>query len=565
MEAIEAIGIKKIIWIDDDFAKSPTDKNQIIKSILEQVEATIDSTGIIPKLEVIALQLDENTPTAIILQELESRLLELELQKLVIILKNLDPEETEFSEEQIGLLAKFIQNSEVELLKLSLSDWKQKQAELIKSVDQETLFLIDKDFDKEPGGAADTGKDILKILLQEYEANVPPNFILFSHTCNGISDEEALRKELYSEFKVDLGKKNIENFNFQVLSKSAAIDANADVRLFECIRAIFIRKLFSKMAHGLKVWIIKGLDDITENLISTNIYSLDEALFGSSLREGVSELELLHRIYSLKQKSVVSKILQSEQGLVEELTKLRLLNANKSGGENKDIDSFLKIRKEEFWCWGEDINKTRSPIVCGDIFKYKEDEYILLSQPCDTMLRADGMRQTNIATLAPIKKKVTETKNQLNKKIDEYSGTDTYILRESDAEFSFWYITLNKTIHVNLDTLDLCCFNEGGEVKLELQQEEPSPLLLTGQVKKYQQMYELINNQSLFPSKICADNGINSSEEKIDDLFYVENYGWKSRLSRVRRLEANYSEHVLNKYFAYKSRKAFEHDFTRGR
>lgn len=324
------------------------------------------------------------------------------------------------------------------------------------------------------------------------------------------------------------------------------------------------------MAYGLRNEIIKSIDEVTERLIGTNVYGLDRAIFGSSLNEGISELDLLHRIYSLSQKTAVSSFISQNDSVINELTKLRQLSIqaqsdpeNSLADEQIDLTEFQKIRSEEFWFSGDDINKVFSPIVCGDVFKLKKREFILLSQPCDTILRQNGKRKTNSAVLIPIKKYVFEDESDFISKYNEYSSqVQSFVFREDSIEQSFWLLMLNLAIPVSLDVLALCTFNSQGKIEFTKKQ-EISPLLhLDGQINRFNRLEELSQSGEGFPTEICLDTGIYRKEHGIKNLEYSENHGWKSKLLRVRRLDAQYSEHALNKYFAYKSRKAFDHDFT---
>lgn len=144
---------------------------------------------------------------------------------------------------------------------MSLHTWIKKSAQYSEA-SVETLFLIDKEFTKE-GGSSDAGTEILKDLILRYGTVTPPNFILFTHTCRGAIEEEILRRDIFNRFQEDHNFE-FKSFNFQVLSKSVAYDREkAESRLFSCIRAIFVRKLFSQIAHGLRREIIKSIDDIT--------------------------------------------------------------------------------------------------------------------------------------------------------------------------------------------------------------------------------------------------------------------------------------------------------------
>lgn len=566
METLEVTGIKRIIWIDDDFAESvELDRESLIGEILINVEALMEAEQMDEVNKIFSShQFDYDAPNDIILSALEETLREQDNDFLKQVAENFEGENTEYSQKDLEIITSCIKEAKIALYKMSLSEWKEKAAGYDKA-SVETLFLIDKEFTKE-GFSSDEGTEVLKELIRKYSDVEPPNFILFTHTCRSANDEEHLRRDIFNQFKAD-DSFNFESFNFQVLSKSVAYDkSHANTRLFSCIRAIFVRKLFSQMAHGLRKEIIKSIDDVTDKLISTNVYGLDKSIFGSSISEGISELELLQRIYSLSQRAAVTSVLTSGENIVRELTKLRQLRLQTETPceEVLDLDLFKKIRSEEFWYNGEDINKTHSPIVCGDIFKIKKNEFILLSQPCDTILRNNGKRKANMAILAPIKKYQIDDPQRFEAKFQECaSKIFTFVFRETNIENSFWCINLNQAVPVSLDILDLCSFNGLGKVEFRMNQDIPPLLHLDGQVAKFLRFRELGEQIDSFPCQLRLDTGIFGVQNVLPDLQYIEGEGWFSNLTRVRRLDSVYSEHALNKYFSYKSRKAFEHDFTR--
>lgn len=565
MDTLEVVGIKKIIWIDDDFANTSLDRNSLVREITANVEAAVDSELLNELVAVLPSErFDFSAPKEIIIDDLIRYMSEISNDELRQLAESVEGERSELSDTDVSIISDLIIGAKIELVKLSLDSWRQ-ECRKFSTEKSGTLFLIDKEFTKE-GESEDAGTEVLKELIIQYGADSPPNFVLFTHTCRNAIEEEDLRREIFAKFKSDESF-DFESFNFQVLSKGVAYDKErAQSRLFNCIRAIFVRKTFAQMAHDLKSEIIQSINDVTEKLIGTNVYGLDKSIFGSSMSEGVSELELLHRIYFLSQRAAVTKMItRNDSRLVDDLTKLRMLKLQTEGMDTEHIDlaEFKRIRHEEFWSSGEDINKTCSPLVCGDIFKQRSREFILLSQPCDTILRSNGKRKSDIAVLAPIKKYNFSDETEFKSKFLECSSQMIcFVFRETNIELSFWSISFNQAVAVNLDALDLCTFNENGSVQFELGQKIPKLLHLEGQRNKFNR-YTEISASNHFPLNISLEAGVYSTGQVFSPLEFTKDKGWYSKLVRVRRLESVYAEHALNKYFAYKSRKAFEHDFTR--
>ena len=157
-----------------------------------------------------------------------------------------------------------------------------------------------------------------------------------------------------------------------------------------------------------------------------------------------------------------------------------------------------------------------------------------------------------------------ETEEELQEKYIELSSKIfSFVFRETNIQKSFWCVSFNQAVSVSLDILDLSTFNEFGRVEFLLEQDMPELLHLEGQRNKFLRFRELANDRDNFPTSLCIDRGVYTKEPAIAGLEFKEESGWNSKITRIRRLEAIYSEHALGKYFTYKSRKAFEHDFTR--
>ncbi len=96
MDTLEVTGIKKIIWIDDDFAEVSLDSSSLISEIFSYIEAYIDadqSKEIVELLPSAEINLD--VPKDILLGEVTSHLSSLDRDALRQILEAIEGDNSE--------------------------------------------------------------------------------------------------------------------------------------------------------------------------------------------------------------------------------------------------------------------------------------------------------------------------------------------------------------------------------------------------------------------------------------------------------------------------------------
>lgn len=580
----KAIGIEEIIWIDDNFSQTSInekEKDINIDNIVAQVESILDTNAQDIDLEaILGLNLKQyNNNKGPILKNIKDKLHSNDTN-LYLILKQL---ESKFSEEELTVSA--IQNivntlnSFFKVVKISLSDWKKKKYELM-SKNQNKLFLIDKEFDNE-GGTKNDGimiiEEILRKSIEETQQKDAinsdfPICILFTHKCQDNEEElEKIRKDTYSDLKDSIP--DLPSYCVQVLSKSKFADPKKGrTNLIPTLKTLLVRRTLTKMAYSLKNNLNKNINDITDLLINSNIHELEDVIFGSTNKEGVSELELLDRIYHLHQRKVLSELISTTPNIIEDIIKLRNIreslknNISTTSSESKSYAEFIAMRRQEVWTNEDIINKIHMPISNGDIFKIGAKEYILIAQPCEIAIRRNGKRKTDIAILAPISRQ--DNNNIIDKLADKLRSGICYAFSEHAKDNSQWYVEFNFSFYVNINVLDLCTFNEQGEATFSSQSSKPRILDIGGQGKRFEVLLRNLSNTAPQPIptelkiEVPTIIGKPNKDENFILTFSEEENKWNSNIKRVRRLEDPFAEYVLNKYFLYRSRKAFEHDFT---
>lgn len=566
----QAIGIEKIIWIDDNFSQDSTDeteKSNTIDMIVYRVEAILDSgnTQILGAIDGLGIRYPDSRHKSVILSDLRKHLSSTDTN-LSMILNQLDAEPTEeLTQNAIQHIENTLKHS-FDLEQISLFDWKNRKDELINQT-QNKLFLIDKEFTNE-GGTDDDGINIIQEILSKNATNPDTAIcILFTHTCRNTEQEENTRKDIYS--KLQELNADLPSYCFQVLSKSRIADLeDSGANLINALKALLVRRTFAKMAYGLKNNLNKNINDVTDLLINSNIHELEDVIFGSTNKEGVSELELLDRIYHLNQRKVLSELISTTPDIIEDIIKLRNIRGSLPDNLNTTTTSsyseFIAMRQKEVWTPQDIINKIHMPISNGDIFKINKKEYILIAQPCEISIRRDGKRKTDIAILAPISNKNSD---QIIAKADNLKSGICYAFSEHAKDNSQWYVEFNLSFYININVLDLCTFNEQGRAFFSNQSPKPRILDIGGQGNRFDAFLRLSNESpQLIPTELkveAKDIMVNRPINRHFILNHIpEKNEWISGIERIRRLEDPFAEYVLNKYFLYRSRKAFEHDFT---
>ncbi len=159
-----------------------------------------------------------------------------------------------------------------------------------------------------------------------------------------------------------------------------------------------------------------SVENAKKKILSQDIYDISNTMFVSSDKEGVSEVEAFSRLFSISQRLAVYKALRRTHSLIDKIVTLRRIN--KSIDDKEDVSEpnefFGELRRSEIFLEGEDINAIFDPLTPGDIFdfsyksngkkpKTKQKSFILITQPCDMVLRSsNGRRKTNVGVLVPV-------------------------------------------------------------------------------------------------------------------------------------------------------------------
>lgn len=260
------------------------------------------------------------------------------------------------------------------------------------------------------------------------------------------------------------------------------------------------------------------------------------------------------------------------------ISKIREIENITTGGDTPiDKTPIKDLRDKELFNYGSIINTIHYPISNGDIFKVKEKEYILLTQPCNLALRKDGLRARNYNTgflieILNVTKddylKMSFAQRAICERIEDKNGIGENVKL---AQFSTFKI-------IDLHVLDLCVFNTDGVCRIKISEKEPNSIIIAEswvrRYKKIHKSFEKFSNNIDVYKKLKTKN-----KTELNDLIFKtgtfkdfdldnENcYNSRTKIlefniTRIKNYKSPHSDDLLQKFMLYLSRNAFEHDFT---
>ncbi|MGL0939206.1 hypothetical protein [Vibrio vulnificus] len=573
----DAIQLDNVIWVDDRF--SPTNQS-IVSDYLQHVEATAESAlHLISDFEnFVSCGIDMTLPFETWKESIPINDETISDYYQYVGVDQPDFTTTEFNE----LISIFEDHSIGNINKLSLADWQSQKGKWL-SQNSRNLFLIDYNFEHE-GQSSTFGKDIIEEILRNSHLS-DIYCVLFTSEAKHGKEEEEKRNKIINEMDSKL-----KSYNFSVLSKSIITSENEDVcikfKTSEFIKRIFLRKLSAEMVDSISDSLIDSINELKNDLSQHSIYEVDRSVFTSSLSEGSSEFELLHRLFSIKQSQSINKLLSKSNLLTEKLCHFRSVQSvsfvDKTHTQylEKIIpanNKFSKLRLEEIF--DNSINNIHSPLSSGDIFEFGEKKYVLIEQACDLSVRGkDGKRKLSEAILIPfeernIKKSSLESKQALDKfyalKIPNHTSNNFYCL------FDF-----SEAVTVNINWLDLCVFNPDGRLKMSHSSNPPKLVHLPGWRIKFSSINSKLSSALVHshyqPSVSVQTKRLNGDYNALKDTFGIFSFTktpyFKISISpnhihmkgrRVKRLRESFMENLSRAYFiGYKTRGALGNDFS---
>lgn len=263
-----------------------------------------------------------------------------------------------------------------------------------------TLFL----FDQQLGDHGEGTEIIAELAQQDRNAFGAKWFCgLLSHTLQK-GDEVSSWRELSRQ-------KNLDLELFMPISKQNLSDGDA---FYGAVYRTVIN-IYSERMKGLALQAFKqAFGETLEMFKNLDPVDFEHVIAKSSDTEGVSELDTLFRLYSIIERDQVKQELLRPECLTKFLGAARTVKDVADIGRALSGDAekrLAKLRAKELYEDRELINGFRDPLRNGDLFELGTGNsgrlWVLIAQPCDLMVRANGKRafenNFKVAVLAPVR------------------------------------------------------------------------------------------------------------------------------------------------------------------
>ncbi len=386
---------------------------------------------------------------------------------------------------------------------VSLHQWDKRRDELIKS-GQRALVLFDRDFSGEGGGAREGDKLLLELQSASEGKDVWTG--LLTHTATP-QEEHATYREL---------TETADPHRTVVISKARLESGEFPKHLRLTLLAPLMHKLVSIL--GDKIEAIQG--EAIEEVKAALPAELESMVFGASQAEGVWEPETLLLLFGLVQRDKAREEIWQDDDVHEVTALIRCLNAVKVGLPVADSDTHKNAgaasddppkgkgrpseptgSKEADDATAEDeaevatdpnsaprfyqrlqiyekidvVNGLHMPVECGDVFDNREESakrrktWIVIAQPCDLALRADGKRGDFPIThvvVCPVERQPTKGPH-----------ANHFQLPHFDELGRPYVAKLNQARYQRVCLLDFCVFRPDGVGVLDVEDTTPERIL----------------------------------------------------------------------------------------
>ena len=305
---------------------------------------------------------------------------------------------------------------------------------------------------------------------------------------------------------------------------------------------------------------------------------LEDIVFRSSHFEGAWEFDTLLRLITLFQEQAMRKGLLDEssaEDIPALLAKTRALIDPIYPDYAPSISAARKIMAAERWTPSGYINQLGLPLANGDIFEIGDKYYILMCQPCDLVLRADGRRKAcSTVTLLQLKERVASPDGVTPELSNQRRYHDLPLGLEYEPPEGFavifapWY-------DVNVTVLDLCTFRGDGMATMDLASDEENiPAALTvGVSARYKAVRKIVSRRLKLAaacSKLDAPREVRRDLLRADhadlllpDLTRLTDDRLVYKCQRTGRLSPPFADAALTALASERAREAHEHDLDR--
>jgi hypothetical protein len=557
-----AAGIHQLVVIDDSYASNGIDIDAIVVAAMTAPEKFIK---IIPALT--DLEVDEGDRiSSIVRGTLEDGSLALQAWK---VCQEGADHDAELDAKTMSVLDELVraipESATVKDQRFSGQDWQSHAATVLVPENGRALVLVDRDFKRE-GKSEEHGLTVIASILKGSPDGV--YCALLSHT---VSPGDEL--ERWSALAEQHG---IPQDRFVVISKTRLAEEQSDLAGFlHLVRLAILcgplQNLRDKVRDHLNSAICSTLSDLDH----WSVFDFDEAILGSSRKEGVWEGETLLRIMT------TFTTRAARRGVLGDVAVRQLINfARQASIVRIPLDKLhpwknvgkmaLEYQRTELYYEGSYINENHLPLEAGDVFDRDDngDKYILLAQPCDLMIRGAMGRAYDsdfmkMVYLCVIKAAPANTEGQ------------SYKLPFWNEDGSSAFVHFSQVHMIRVSVLDLCVLNNNGNVTFDRSSALPEALNVSWfhYAEKLRKQFDTESNRAIQLKTLFRGATSNVPKElRALAIAKVEpccsntgrfkstsnENGFTVNCRRVGRISSALATDILRVFTRYQSRTAFE-------
>jgi len=321
-----------------------------------------------------------------------------------------------------------------------------------------------------------------------------------------------------------------------------------------------------------------------EQTMAVNVSDLAHSVIVLSHEEGVTEIDTLLRIYDSFFREEVRRQAAVAEGLDSTVEQLRAISKLAPAAKRATKYTTWEHQRREMYDNITEVNRLHMPVEVGDIFEFTlpagqahgaggaagqeakqegPELYVLVAQPCHTVVRGDGRRKLKRATLARV----------LVAPKQKGSSDDTYDLLLLGENGTSAFVDFSNTITIPFDVLDLCALRDDGIAALSMDDGEPAGIL-AGWKHRRAEVRKAIDAHVTFVRETFAQLAGEAAEFQVPHepngasplISTVSMTGAKSaryNCRRVHRILMPRAAALLGKYANYVSQDVFGVDLTR--
>lgn len=583
-EALNALGVNRVIWIDDQFHDTPA---KLAKLLCNNIEVTrlCDFEELNELVE--QFEFDEQGVS----EQISQVLTDISKERFLSIKEQYFSQEKavfrmatdEIGGNEFAILCRLMNISEDD--RWTFDEYGSRLPDTCAADDSSISYIIDL---RDGANGPHRG---LEVLVTLRELSSKGTAFILTHEAS-IDKEEILENELRSAL---LERDPSISVPICVIAKQRlSFDPENEEELHNSLRVAIKRAGLRKSMHEVLLHMSENIksayDAAAKALLDIPPEQLEAFVIERGRKEGVSELHVVERAVSVTMAQRIRDIFAKSPSVQKSTERLRALRGIPLNASSSPIHKSLHdFRSLEVWEHESLINDAHAPVACGDVFELDRLEYpgdnpkrfLLLAQPCDIAIRDNGKRDLEMAFLVPLKEK-------------EVAIREKEKLKETPLQFRVdgiqYVCDLRAAVSARLSILDLSSSRPDGRVRLDSEQGAIKSLLPGLQTALQKAMGPLVRvldsytqgklkapgngDESFHPALQLAMGGSGpikkvqfgkykkASKVTIDevDVDLPDRLAWGLR--RCGRIKMPYAASLLKDYMAVMSREAFDLDFT---